>query len=92
MSDPGIQAQVDAVTGDLLPTLHELTGKHDFRLLAAVLLEEAASLLQAGISTGAIAPNLAVQYVIGVIPRVLQPREKKAVAIYSHEGTTGRKN
>lgn len=93
MSEPEFQAQLDAVTDALVPLLHELTVKHDFRLLAAVFLEEAALLLQAGVSSGVLTGAAAVQYLTAAIPRVLEPREKKSVVVYSDgETVIGRKN
>lgn len=93
MNDSGFKPQLDAVVSDLIPVLHELTGKHDFRLLAAVFIQEAVALLQSGISAGVLNGEQATQYLAAAIPQVLEPRKKKAVAIYSDGGTIlGRKN
>lgn len=92
MNESNVDAQCAEIAAKMLPVLHELTGKYDFRILAAILVKEAVVLLQAGISTGAITPSLAAQYFTAAVLRVLKPREKKATAIYTDGELIGRKN
>lgn len=93
MSDTAKQEDaLQPILDKFLPVFKDLVSSHDFRLVAAVLLQEGAVLLQSGISASVITPEYGQRLLDAAREQMLEPREKKATVRFSHEGTIGSKH